>query len=216
MTVRPWTVEEMAQLVGDRLERGSYVNLGIGTPTLVAKYVPPDRGVFFHCENGLIGTGRPASDEEAEENVIDAGSARVTLITGAAVVGHDVSFAIARGGHLDLAILGAFQVSEAGDLANWSAPNRPPGMGGGMDLATGAKSVWIMMSHADSSGRPKIVRSCDLPLTARGCVDRIFTELAIIDVSRGGLFVSELAPGVTPQHVRSLTEPVLRFNGASS
>lgn len=205
----------MAQRVAMKLTDGSHVNLGIGMPTLVANYIRPDREVIFHCENGLIGTGPRPQPGREHPYLIDAGSAPVTLVLGAAVVAHDLSFAIARGGHLDVAVLGAFQVSERGDLANWLVPGRVGGMGGAMDLAVGAKKVFAMMRHVDTQRRPKIVRSCTLPLTALECVDLIFTDLAVIAVTDGGLVVLEAAHGVSPEYLQSVSEPCLRWPGGS-
>jgi 3-oxoacid CoA-transferase B subunit len=206
----------MAQRVAAELPDGSYVNLGIGLPTLVADHLPPDREVVFHCENGLIGTGPHVQPGQGHPYLIDASSSRIVLKPGAAVVGHDVSFAIARGGHLDATVLGALQVSERGDLANWLVPGRRlGGMGGAMDLAVGARRVYVMMRHVDPQGRPKIVRRCDYPLTAPACVDLIITDLAVIEVTESGLLVRDTAPGVTFEYLQSLTEPPLRDRRSS-
>ncbi|MHB0868922.1 MAG: 3-oxoacid CoA-transferase subunit B [Chloroflexota bacterium] len=212
MSLRPWTQEEMASRVAERLRDGSYVNLGIGMPTLVSNFVPAGREMVFQCENGIMGIGpHPAPGEEVQE-LIDAGSVYVTLRPGAAIVSHDESFAIIRGGHLDVTVLGAFQVSENGDLASWLTPGQAVGgMGGAMDLARGARAVYVMMRHQDKEGRPKIVRSCSYPLTAPACVKKIFTDLAVIDVEPRGLVVREMAEGLTLADLQAITEPTLRF-----
>jgi 3-oxoacid CoA-transferase B subunit len=212
MTVRPWTHEEMARRVAESLRDGSYVNLGIGIPTLVSNYIPAGREMVFQCENGILGIGpRPEPGEEVPE-LIDAGSVYVTLRPGAAIVPHDESFAIIRGGHLDVSVLGAFQVSERGDLASWITPNQAVGgMGGAMDLACGVRAVYVMMRHQDKQRRPKIVRSCSYPLTAPSCVKKIFTELAVIDVGPEGLLVREMAEGLTIEELQGLTEADLRL-----
>lgn len=185
-----WSIEEMARRVAEELRPGEVVNLGIGLPTLVARYTDPASGIIFHSENGIVGMGPSPEEGQEDPDLIDAGKALVTLVPGAAIVGHDESFGIIRGGHLDCAVLGAYQVSAVGDLANWLLPGAAIGsVGGAMDIAVGARRVVALMRHNDKNGRPKIVESCDFPLTARRCVTTIVTDLAVIDVTRTGLKV---------------------------
>lgn len=207
-----WTREEQAQQVARRLKPGSYVNLGVGMPSLVAAAIAPGQGIAFHCENGLIGYRSLAADETPDPDIIDARSDLVGLNPGAAVVAHDMSFAIIRCGRLDATVLGAFQVSAVGDLANWKgASSRVAGVGGAMDLAIGARQVIVMMRHLDRAGTPKIVETCSYPLTAPRCVDLIVTELAVIAVTPEGLVVEEMAPGVTAAGLIEATAAPLRF-----
>jgi 3-oxoacid CoA-transferase B subunit len=207
-----WTTAEMAERVAELLPSGSCVNLGIGMPGAVAAAIDPARGILLHCENGLIGYRGLADDEQPDAEVVDAASAPVGLVAGAAVVAHDVSFAIARGGRLDVTVLGGFQVSAVGDLANWRSPDAEiAGVGGAMDLAVGARQVIVMMKHVDRAGRPKIVAECDYPLTARACVDLVVTDLAVLRVGDGGLRVVHLAPGVDLAQLQNVTAaPLLR------
>ena len=189
-----WSREEMAAQVAADIPPGAVVNLGIGQPTLVAGFVAPDSDVVFHSENGILGMG-PRPDPGAEDlDIIDAGKTPVTLLPGAAIVHHADSFAVIRGGRLDIAVLGAYQVSSQGDLASWIVAGQELGsIGGAMDIALGAKRVFVMMQHCDKEGRPKIVGDCTYPLTAPACVSRIYTDLAVIDV-RDGLFVRRMHP----------------------
>lgn len=208
-----WSSEEIAALVAADLPDGSYVNLGIGMPTLVAQFVPPDRTVLFHSENGIIGMGPRPSAGELDPDLVDAGKVPVTLLPGAAIMDHEDSFCVIRGGRLDVAILGAFQVSEHGDLANWRLPDAILGsVGGAMDIALGARRTVVMMRHVDSSGRPKIVRRLTYPLTAKSCVSRIFTDLAVIDVEAGELVIRQLAPGISLPSLQAVSEPPLRIS----
>ena len=212
-----WDKYEQARKVIALLKPGSYVNLGIGMPGLVADQMDENLGIYLHCENGLIGYRGLYPDETIDIDVIDAASKPVGLINGASVVAHDVSFAIARGGRLDTAVLGAFQVSEFGDLANWMSPNAViAGVGGAMDLAVGARQVIAMMKHVDKVGEPKIVRSCTYPLTARNVVDYIVSEYAVIAISEEGLIVEELAEGVTEEFLESVTAAPLKFQVSTS
>lgn len=207
-----WSVPEQAAVVASRLGEGSLVNLGIGLPNSVVAHVRPGQDITFHCENGLIGYRERIESEEIDPDIIDAASRPVSLVSGAAVVGHDDSFAIARGGRLDVTVLGAFQVSANGDLANWHVPGaRVPAIGGAMDLATGAKSVIVMMKHLGRDGSLKIVDQCDYPVTAFGCVDLIVSDLAVIRISPEGLLVEKVAPGVSPQFLQTSTQPPLIF-----
>ncbi len=213
MAVQPWSLDEMAKRVAAELWDGSYVNLGIGMPQLVSNHVPAGREVIYHCEHGLLGVGPEPPADQADPDVVDAGSRQVSLLPGASVFNHDVSFAVIRGGHLDVTVLGAYQVSGEGDLANWAAAgqNPPTGVGGAMDLAVGAGQVFVIMRHRDKSGEVKIVNQCSYPLTAPKCVSKIFTDLAVMDVTPSGLVVREMAPGLTLEELQKMTEPPLRL-----
>jgi 3-oxoadipate CoA-transferase beta subunit len=187
------TREEMARIVARDIPDGSYVNLGIGQPTMVADHLRPDSGVVLHTENGMLGMGRPAVGDEIDPDLTNAGKQPVTELPGASYFHHADSFAMMRGGHLDVCIMGAFQVSAAGDLANWStgAPDAIPAVGGAMDLAIGAKQVFVMMTLFAKDGRPKLVPECTYPLTGRGCVSRVYTDVATFAVGAGGVRVVE-------------------------
>ncbi len=212
MSHTPWTREEAARNVANHLWDGAYVNLGIGLPQLVSNFVPEGREVLYHAEHGILGIGPAATPGEEDPDLLDAGTNPVTLVSGAAIFSHDISFAMIRGGHIDVAVLGAFQVSERGDLANWMVKGQKLGsVGGAMDLAAGAANVYVLMTHTDKEGRPKIVKECDYPLTANECVDRIFTDLAVIDVTAGGLVVREMCPGMTIEELQRVTEAPLKM-----
>jgi 3-oxoadipate CoA-transferase beta subunit len=199
--------DQMAARVARDIPEGAYVNLGIGLPTLVANHLPRDRDIFLHSENGLLGMGPAPAPGEEDPDLINAGKQPVTLLTGGAYFHHGDSFAMMRGGHLDFCVLGAFQVSANGDLANWhtGAPDAIPAVGGAMDLAIGAKKVFVMMDHLTKGGESKIVPRCTYPLTSIACVNRIFTDLAVIDVTPQGLRVVEMIGGLTLAELAKLT-----------
>jgi len=209
---------QMAARVARDIPEGAYVNLGIGLPTLVANHIPKDREVILHSENGVLGIGpRPAPGEE-DPDLIDAGKNPVTLRPGGAFFHHADSFAMIRGGHIDICILGAFQVSQTGDLANWHTgePDAIPAVGGAMDLVSGAKQVFVMMEHLTKKGESKIVPRCTYPLTGLRCVTRIYTDLAVIDVHRHGLQLVEiLAEGLSFEELQRLTGVPLGFRAAA-
>ena len=203
----------MAKLVANDIPDGSYVNLGIGIPELIANYVPHGREVIIHTENGLLGVGPAPAPGSEDFDLINAGKKPITAIKGACFFHHADSFAMIRGAHLDFTILGAYQVSQNGDLANWStgSPNDIPAVGGAMDLVQGVKNVFVIMSHTTKDGNPKIVKKCSYPLTGIGVVSRIYTDLAIIDVTNQGLKVIKLAPGIDKDTIINKTEAELIF-----
>ena len=195
---QPLTRDQIAWRAAQDIPDGSYVNLGIGLPTLVANHVPPGKELVYHTENGLLGMGAKPPEGEEDWYLINAGKQPVTLLPGASIFHQADAFAMIRGGHVDYALLGAFEVSAAGDLANWTIDDRskPPAVGGAMDLVTGTRHVWVLMPHTDRKGGPRILDACTYPLTAPRVVKRIFTDLAVIDVEDGGLVVREIVEGM--------------------
>jgi len=209
--MQPLSRRQMAWRAAQDIESGAVVNLGIGLPTLCADYIPAGREIIFHSENGLLGMGPAPAKGQEDPDLINASKQLVTLVTGGCYFHHNDAFLMIRGGHIDLAMLGALEVSEAGDLANWiiNDPQAVPGVGGAMDLAVGAKEVRILLEHTTKEGSPRIKRSCTYPLTAAKCVSRIYTNLAVIDVTEDGLVVREMVDGLDLAQLQKLTEPKL-------
>ncbi|MBC8203809.1 MAG: CoA transferase subunit B [Planctomycetes bacterium] len=201
------TRDEMAKRLAHDIPNGAYVNLGIGIPELVAKFVPADREFIYHTENGLLGMGPAPKEGEGDPELINAGKRQVTALPGAAYFHHADSFSMIRGGHLDLSVLGALQVSSGGDLANWSTggPDAIPAVGGAMDLVAGVKSVYVITQHCTKNGEPKLVEACTYPLTGVGVVNRIYTDLAVIEVTSDGFQLVELSPEISFEYVQERT-----------
>ena len=209
--VKPLSRRQMAWRAAQDLADGAYVNLGIGLPTLCGDYIPPGREIVFHSENGVLGTGSAPKKGEEDPDLINAGKQLVTLVPGGCYFHHNDAFLMIRGGHIDVALLGAFEVSEKGDLANWitNDPTVTPGVGGAMDLAAGATEVRVLVEHTTKEGEPRLRKTCTYPLTAPGCVKRVYTNLAVIDVTPDGLVVREMVDGLDLAELQKLTEPRL-------
>ncbi len=205
--------KQVAWRIAQDIEDGAYVNLGIGQPELVANYVPEDREIVFHSENGILGMGPEPAPGEEDEELINAGKKPVTMVPGGSFFHHADSFAMIRGGHIDICVLGAFQVSATGDLANWSTgrPGAVPAVGGAMDLAAGAKRVFVMMDHRTKTGEAKIVERCDYPLTGPGVVTTIYTDLAVVDVVSDGLVAREIVDGIEFAELEARTGAPIRL-----
>jgi 3-oxoadipate CoA-transferase beta subunit len=208
---RSLTRKQIAWRAAQDIADGSYVNLGIGLPTLVADFIPADREIVFHSENGILGLGKAPAPGEADPDLINAGKGAASLLPGGSFFHHTDAFLMIRGGHVDLSLMGAFEVSAEGDLANWTTndPHFAPGVGGAMDLAAGAREVRVLLEHTTREGEPRLRRRCSYPLTAPRCVKRIYTNLAVVDVTARGLSVREMIEGMTLGDLQALTEPPL-------
>jgi 3-oxoadipate CoA-transferase beta subunit len=211
--MQPLTRQQIAWRAAQDLQDGMLVNLGLGLPVMVADYVPADRDLFFQSENGVVGVGPEARGDAVHPDLVDAGSRRITLRPGASIIDSSWSFGMIRGGHIDVAVLGAFEVAVNGDLANWDmrVPNKGPLVGGAMDLAACARAVWVMMEHNTRDGGARLLERCRLPLTAVGCVRRVFTDLAVIDVDPSGFTVREMVPGLTREALQARSGAPLHF-----
>ncbi|PKH82840.1 3-oxoacid CoA-transferase subunit B [Psychrobacter sp. 4Bb] len=206
------SVEEIAKRVAQDIEEGMYVNLGIGQPTRVADFLPKDKDIFLHSENGVLGMGPAPEEADRDGDLINAGKQYITLLKGGSYFHHGDSFAMIRGGHIDLCVLGAFEVAENGDIANWflGRPKDIPAVGGAMDLAVGAKKVYVIMDHVSKNGDPKIVENLKLPITGEKCVNRIYTDLAVIDITEQGLMVRDMVDGLTFDELQAKTGAALQ------
>ena len=210
--MQPFTRDQMARRAADDIPEGWCVNLGIGIPTMVANHVPPEREVVFQSENGVVGMGPAPAKGEEDPWLINAGKQPITLVKGASFVGHADSFAMIRGGHIDLCVLGGFEVAENGDLANWatSVNDTAPAVGGAMDLAAGARRLWVLMEHVTKTGESRLVRRCSYPLTALGAATRVYTSLAVLDIGPDGFTVIDRVPGLSMAELQDRTEAPLR------
>ena len=208
---KPWSRQELAARAAQDIPEGWSVNLGIGIPTLIGNYIPPGREVILHSENGIIGMGPAPNPEQLNPWLVNASRQHVTLVTGASYMNHADSFGMVRGGHLDLCVLGGFQVAENGDLANWSrsANDRAPAIGGAMDLAVGAKRIWVVMEHTTKSGEKRVLKRCTYPLTATACVKRVYTDLAVIDMTEKGFVVLDMVAGLSLDELQALGDAKL-------
>jgi 3-oxoadipate CoA-transferase, beta subunit len=213
VSFKPWGRAQMAARVAQDIPEGWYVNLGIGIPTMVSDHVPLDREVIIHSENGVLGMGPAPEKDKIDPWLINAGKQHVTLRTGGAYVHHADSFAMIRGGHLDLCVLGAFEVAENGDIANWatSENDSAPAVGGAMDLAAGAKRLWVVMEHTTKDGRPRLVQRCTYPLTAPRAVKRVYTNFAVLDVTERGFVVIDMLPGLSREELEARTDAKLHY-----
>ena len=211
--MKPLSRRQIAWRAAQDLEDGAYANLGIGLPTLVADFIPAGREVVFHSENGILGLGRAPGPGESDPDLINAGKGAASLVTGGAFFHHTDAFLMIRGGHLDYSLLGAFEVAENGDLANWTTedPDYPPGVGGAMDLAAGAKQVRVLCEHTTKDGQPRIRHRCHYPLTGAGIVKRVYTNLAVLDITDRGVIVREIVEGMSLAELQAKTEPPLRL-----
>jgi 3-oxoadipate CoA-transferase, beta subunit len=211
--MKPLTRHQVAWRAAQDLEEGTYVNLGLGMPTLIANYKPKDRDFMFHSENGIVGVGPLASEEEADPDFVDAGSQKITLLPGASISDSAMAFSMIRGGHVDVTLLGGFEVSATGDLANWDAKMNHKGqlVGGAMDLVAGAKSVRVTMQHTTKDGAPRLVAKCSYPLTGVGVVDRVYTDLAVVDVTPKGFLVREIIDGLSREALQAKSGAPLAF-----
>ena len=210
-----WSRAGLAQRAADDVPDGSYVNLGIGIPMMIPARIPEGREVWFHTENGILGLGGVPAPDEIDLDVTNAGKEYARIEVGASIFDSSLSFAIVRGGHLDIAVLGGMETTPSGDLANWTAPGRTPGVGGAMDLVMGAKQVWVVMDHTDKRGRSKLMRRCTVPLTGTRCVTRIYTALGVFRPAGSHFECLELAPGVDAETVRELTDAEVVFVDAT-
>ena len=211
--MQPLNRRQMAWRAAQDIEPRSVVNLGMGMPVHVADYLPPEADIFIHSENGVIGAGPVAAPERADPDLVDASSRRITLRAGASIVDSVWSFAMIRGGHIDVTILGAFEVAKNGDLANWDmrVPNKGPLVGGAMDLAVGARAVWVIMEHNTRKGGPRLVEACTLPLTGKACVKRVYTDLAVVEATPAGFLVHEMLDGMTREELQARSGAALAF-----